>query len=87
MIMSAKEVNNKIYKELVNATSPYLGPSSERFIDRQIRNHLDKEPLEVKRSDINLLIDWLRLSMNILTDDDNLVKEYITKIQKLRNAK
>lgn len=84
--MASGKSDNKLYKELINVTSSYLGPSSERFIDRQIKNHLNKEPNQVKSSDIALLIDWIRLSMSILTNDDRLVKEYISKIKKLEHA-
>jgi hypothetical protein len=74
---------NKTYENLIDLTSPYLGPSSERFINRQIRNHLNKEPEEINRDDIALLVDWIRLSMSILTDDNKLIKEYIKQIKSL----
>ena len=84
LIMTDKE--NNIYNQLIKVTDAYLGPSSERFINRQIINHLNKQPSEVLSSDIVELVDWIRLAMTIITDDENIVKEYISKIQKLKNA-
>jgi hypothetical protein len=75
--------DNQVYKDLVNLTNPYLGPSSERFIDRQIKNHLNKEPSEIKPRDLSLLVDWLSLSMSVLTDDNDIISEYIKKIKLL----
>lgn len=76
-------IENKVYKDLIDLTNPYLGPSSERFIDRQIKNHLNKEPHEVKRSDLARLIDWISLSMSVLTNDNEIISEYIKKIELL----
>jgi hypothetical protein len=77
------EVKNRIYQELINATIPYLGPSSDRFISRQIRSHLKKEPEQVTSDDIRKLLDWIKLSMHLITDDSRLIDEYIYKLRVL----
>ena len=75
--------DNQVYNDLISLTDPYLGPSSERFIDRQIKNHLNKEPSEIKPSDLSRLIDWISLSMSVLTDDNDIISEYVKKIKSL----
>jgi hypothetical protein len=72
---------NKIYKELIRITDPFLGPSSERFINRQIRYHLNKDPEEIVASDVKDLVDWIRLSLSLLTDDGTAIKEYVKNIK------
>jgi hypothetical protein len=78
--------SNKIYDNLINLTEPYLGPSSERFIDRQIRHHLNKEPHKVRSNDIPQLINWIKLSMALLTEDKTLINNYIRSIKSLYRA-
>lgn len=77
---------NKVYSDLVRITTPFLGPSSERFIDRQIRNHLNKEPEEVHKKDLVNLIDWIRLSISLMTDDSRAIQEYIRNLRRLSGA-
>jgi hypothetical protein len=60
---------NVFYEKVVKITYKYLGPAAERFVARQIRNHLDKEPEQLQRHELAGLIDWFRVAMAILSED------------------
>jgi hypothetical protein len=75
--------SNYIYRRLVNITHTYLGPAAERFIDRQIRSHLCKDPKDLTQKDLKKLIDWIRTAVSLLTSDQKLVEEYIAQVEEL----
>ncbi len=75
--------SNKLYANTVEITSHYLGPSADRFINRQIRNHLGKDPEDLVSEDLLQLIDWIRIAMVFLTDDDDIINEYLNSLQQL----
>ena len=74
---------NQVYEQAVRVTEPYLGPAANRFVDRQIRNHLHKEPEQLTESDLTQLIHWMRLAISVLTADSNVVEEYIGHIEEM----
>ncbi|HEY4160762.1 MAG TPA: hypothetical protein VGM08_01745 [Candidatus Saccharimonadales bacterium] len=74
------------YEQTVSITNAYLGPAAGRFVDRQVRNHLHKEPADMTRSDLSRLIDWIRIAVSFLTDDTRIVDEYIGQLKELAHA-
>lgn len=78
--------NSTIYQQVVGVSHIYLGPAAERFIDRQIKNHLDKKPVELKKGDIHKLIDWIRIAVSFLTEDSDLIEEYIFQLNQIANT-
>lgn len=74
-----------VYQKVVAVSQTYLGPASERFIDRQIKNHLDKDPNDLQPNDIYKLIDWIRIAVSFLTEDSDLIEEYIHQLKQLAN--
>ncbi len=72
-----------LYDRIVSTTHVYLGPAADRFIDRQIQNHLHKEPEKITASDLTQLIDWIRIAVSLLTDDTEIVEEYISQLEEL----
>jgi hypothetical protein len=72
--------SNSLYKDVVEATSIYLGPAADRFITRQIVGHLDKAPEKLKKSDLSQLIKWIKPAMALLTDDTEVVDNYIDSL-------
>lgn len=74
---------NSLYKKLVNVTSDYLGPAAERFIDRQIHNHLHKNPDDLTKSDLIKLEDWIRGAVSLLTDNREVVERYMHQLNSL----
>ncbi|HSX43979.1 MAG TPA: hypothetical protein VLE69_01605 [Candidatus Saccharimonadales bacterium] len=74
---------NHLYNSIVDITQDYLGPAAGRFIDRQISNHLGKQPTLIKPEDMTKLTEWLRVAMSILTDDQSLISDYFARIDGL----
>lgn len=81
--MSRAPSNSVLFHDVVNVTHVYLGPAADRFIIRQIRNHLGKMPEELEPDDLIRLIDWIRVAVSFLTDDSELITEYIDELSKL----
>ncbi len=75
-----------LYDRIVRVTHVYLGPAADRFIDRQIRNHLHKAPQDISFSDLDKLIDWIRAAVSFLTEDSEIVEEYTAELSKLTKA-
>ena len=81
--------DNLLYDKVVRVTHVYLGPAADRFIARQVENHLHKQPEQLSRDDLVKLIDWIRVAVSLLTDDSEIVEEYAVQLQRLavNNAK
>jgi hypothetical protein len=75
--------NSSVYDQVVRVTHVYLGPAADRFIARQVENHLHKSPAELSQADLLSLIDWIRVVVSLLTEDNELVEEYTNELQKL----
>lgn len=73
--------------QLVLVSQDYLGPAAERFIERQISTHLRKKPENILQNDVRKLIDWLKLSFALLTDDTDLVNEYADRLALVAEGK
>ncbi len=80
--MSASS-GSTLYDRVVQTTHVYLGPAADRFIARQVQSHLHKPPEKLTKDDLLKLIDWIRVAVSLLTDDGEVVEEYIEQLQKL----
>lgn len=72
-----------LYASIIDVTEDYLGPAAKRFIDRQIQNHLEKQPDDLVRGDMPMLVDWVRVSFAFLTDDRKMIDELTTRLRGL----
>jgi len=72
-----------LYERVVRVTHIYLGPAAERFIDRQVQNHLDKDPERLTEADLERLLDWIRVAVSLLTDDKEIIEEYMEQLTML----
>ena len=72
-----------LYNRVVRVTHVYLGPAADRFIDRQIQNHLHKNPEDLTVSDLSMLVDWIQVAVSFLTEDSEIIEEYIEQLTKL----
>ena len=72
-----------LYDRVVRVTHVYLGPAADRFIARQVQNHLHKEPEELSAQDLTQLIDWIRVTVSLLTEDSEIIEEYISQLVSL----
>lgn len=84
--MTTVSDQSTLFDKVVQVTHVYLGPAADRFIVRQIHNHLHKEPNNLSQHDLNKLIDWIRVAVSFLTDDSELIEEYTEELRKLSNA-
>lgn len=80
--MAARD-DNDLYDKVVRVTNVYLGPTADRFIARQIQHHLHKAPEELSQSDLSQLIDWMQVTVSLLTEDSEVVEEYTDQLRKL----
>ena len=76
-----------LYDKVVRITNVYLGPAAERFVGRQVRNHLHKEPQLISENDLKDLIAWVRVAVSLLTENSEIVDEYIEQLSLLTNHK
>jgi hypothetical protein len=82
----ANQTNSTVYDKVVRITQSYLGPAANRFIARQVENHLHKTPHDLSPADLLSLIDWIRVAVSLLTEDSTTVEEYIAQLQKLAQS-
>lgn len=75
--------NTSLYDNVVRVTHVYLGPAADRFIARQVENHLHKSPEQLSQADLVGLIDWIKVVVSLLTEDNEIVEEYAAELQKL----
>lgn len=79
----AKSSSKSLYDSVVEITADYLGPAAPRFIDRQIEGHLHKKPGTLTKKDLAKLMDWVRISVAMLTDDKQIVNNFMTELDSL----
>lgn len=72
-----------LYQQVVEVTTNVLGPAAERFVAQQIKNHLNKPPEKLTRSDLPELVDWIKLATSMIIDDQTLVDSYSKRILEL----
>lgn len=75
-----------LYNQVVRVTHVYLGPAADRFISRQLQNHLHKSPEELSEADLDRLIDWIRVAVSFLTEDSELIEEYTGQLARLAHG-
>lgn len=78
--------DSDLYGQVVRVTHVYLGPAADRFIARQVQNHLHKSPEELSGSDLLKLIDWIRVAVSLITEDSEIIEEYTTQLQRLAES-
>jgi hypothetical protein len=84
--MSSRAANTTVYDQVVRITHSYLGPAANRFVARQVSNHLHKAPGKLSPAELLNLTDWIRVAVSLLTEDSRIVEEYISELQKLAHS-
>lgn len=74
-----------LYETVVETSNEYLGPAGERFIRRQIDNHLNITPEQIKKKDLKELIDWIKPAIALLTNDTGHVENFSNELRSLAN--
>lgn len=75
--------NSLVFNDVVRVTHIYLGPAADRFIARQVENHLHKPSEELTKEDLLSLLDWIRAVVGLITEDADIIEEYISELRKL----
>ena len=79
--------HNNLYEEVVSVTYDYLGPAADRFVVRQIRNHLQKDPDDLRPKDLRRLMDWIQLAMRLISKDTDAIDRYMADLRMLAQPK
>lgn len=77
---------SSLFNDIVVLSGDYLGPAAERFVTRQVHFHLKKEPAELNHHDISQLVEWLRVSMSVITQNEKLIEEYMGRVTDLQES-
>jgi hypothetical protein len=48
-----------------------------------VQNHLHKSPEQLSEDDLLKLIDWVRVAVSLITEDNEIVEEYVNKLRQL----
>jgi len=74
---------NQLYQQVINLSKDYLGPAAQRFIDRQVTQHLKKELGSLTPSDLGDLAKWINVSAGLLIDKSK-AQELSDKVKNLQ---
>jgi hypothetical protein len=80
-------MTTELYDQVAIITQEYLGPATDRFLIRQITNHLGKSPQELTAADIPVLVEWTKATLALLTEDREMVEEYADKLSRLAEVR
>ncbi len=80
-------VQKTIHQEVLDVLYDYLGPASERFVEREVRSHLGKDPHDLTRDDIAKLHEWSKLAIALLADDPKTVDDFSDSLLSIAHKK
>jgi hypothetical protein len=69
------------YIQLTNIIRDYLGPATERFLNRQIEFYLNKSTKELTVEEITRLSVGIQNALRLLTRDEAIINEATRRIQ------
>jgi hypothetical protein len=80
-------VTEELFDSIVNIAEEYLGPAAKRFMSRQIIHHLHKNPVEITLEDMPNLVEWVRVTVSLLTEDKTIVDDFAKRLLNLADIK
>jgi hypothetical protein len=80
-------VGLSVYDSVRDIAEDYFGPAAPRYVRRIIINHLDKTPEKLRPKDIPQLVSWVKVTLSFLTDDTELVEEFVSRIMNLADQR
>lgn len=72
-----------LYDDVVNLAKAYLGPAAQKFVDRQIKGHLDTDKSQLDKSHLDELAKWCYTSGKLLMDEGK-AREFSEKVKALK---
>ena len=73
--------------EVVRVAEDYFGPAASRVITRLSLHHLQKDTAALRPTDLNELARWASLAMSIVTEDEKVIAEFMSRIKHLADAR
>ena len=64
------------YEQVYNVVEPYLGESTDKFLERQIKYHLSKSRETVNPFDKEALAKWCRISAALFLSNQEAEEMY-----------
>lgn len=75
--------NSTLYSQAVQVTEEYLGPAGERFLRRQIEEHLNIKPENLGQKNLSKLIKWSSIAFALLTNDEKDIDAFTNDLKSL----
>ena len=72
-----------LYDDVVNLAKTYMGPAAGKFVDRQIKGHLDVDKAQLGTGHLDELAKWCYTSGKLLMDEGK-AKEFSDKVKTLK---
>ena len=72
-----------LYDSAIEAAKPYMGPAAEKFMTRQIKEHLGIEPANLTVDNLPDLASWCISSGKLVMGEDK-AKELADKVKALK---
>lgn len=72
-----------IYQQVIRTTHKYLDPTLSECIDSQLECQLHKTPDQLTKSELSGLIDWIRMIVALVADDNKLIERYISELNQI----
>jgi hypothetical protein len=72
-----------LYDEVLEVAKDYMGPTAERFVNRQLNGHLDIEPHQLSGHHLEELANWCYTSGKLIMRDER-AREFSKKVQALK---
>ena len=73
-----------LYDDVLNVAKDYMGPTAERFVNRQLNRYLDIEPHQLTEQHLKELAKWCCTSGKLVMRD-KWAQEFSSKIEALRS--
>jgi hypothetical protein len=77
---------NSYFDGITAVAEDYFGPAAPRIIARLVTNHLKKEPEAINENDIEALSIWVRMAVSMLTENETVSEEFITRLKQLKST-
>lgn len=72
-----------LYFEAVQVAEEYLGPAGERFLRRQIEEHLHIAPEDLEQKNLAKLIKWSSIAFALLTNNQKDIEAFTNDLKSL----
>jgi hypothetical protein len=77
--------NTLLYERVSHIAEDYFGPAAPRYIERLISARFHKPAAELQPDDMPELIEWVRLSVAVLTEKERVIDDLTERLSALYN--